>query len=38
MLPMQPGDVEATYADDESLAKDVGYRPSIFLEREYRHS
>jgi len=27
MLPMQPGDVEATYADVESLAKDIGYRP-----------
>nr|WP_136251710.1 NAD-dependent epimerase [Ningiella ruwaisensis] len=32
MLPMQPGDVEATYADVESLAKDVGYRPSTSLE------
>lgn len=32
MLPMQPGDVEATYADVESLVNDVGYRPSISLE------
>lgn len=27
MLPMQPGDVPATYADVEALVKDVGYRP-----------
>jgi UDP-glucuronate 4-epimerase len=33
MLPMQPGDVEATYADVESLANDVGYRPSVSLEQ-----
>ncbi|WP_371192519.1 NAD-dependent epimerase [Glaciecola sp. SC05] len=33
MLPMQPGDVEATYADVESLVKDVGYRPSVSLEQ-----
>jgi UDP-glucuronate 4-epimerase len=33
MLPMQQGDVEATYADVESLVKDVGYRPSIGLEQ-----
>lgn len=33
MLPMQPGDVEATYADVESLVTDVGYRPSVSLEQ-----
>jgi UDP-glucuronate 4-epimerase len=27
MLPMQPGDVLATYADIEDLARDVGFRP-----------
>jgi nucleoside-diphosphate-sugar epimerase len=32
MLPMQPGDVEATYADVESLANDVGYRPHTSLD------
>ncbi len=28
MLPMQPGDVLATYADVEALAQEVGFRPS----------
>ena len=32
MLPMQPGDVEATYADVESLVNDVGYRPQTSLD------
>lgn len=27
LLPMQPGDVPATYADIEDLARDVGFRP-----------
>mgnify|MGYP002153755687 CR=1 FL=1 len=27
MMPMQPGDVPATFADVEALVKDVGYRP-----------
>jgi UDP-glucuronate 4-epimerase len=27
-LPMQPGDVYATYADVDDLAADTGYRPS----------
>ncbi len=31
-LPMQPGDVPATYADIEELEQDVGFRPSIPLE------
>lgn len=25
--PMQPGDVEATYADTEALRRDVGFEP-----------
>jgi UDP-glucuronate 4-epimerase len=32
MLPMQPGDVPATYADIEDLARDVGFRPSTSIE------
>jgi UDP-glucuronate 4-epimerase len=32
MLPMQPGDVPATYADVEDLARDVGFRPSTTIE------
>ena len=28
MLPMQPGDVEKTWADTAGLEKDFGYRPS----------
>ena len=28
MLPMQPGDVPATWADVDDLARDVGYRPA----------
>lgn len=28
MLPMQPGDVLATYADVDPLAKEIGYRPA----------
>lgn len=33
MLPMQPGDVEATFADVEDLAVDVGYRPETSLDK-----
>ncbi len=33
MMPMQPGDVEATWADTSALEKDVGYRPSTDLDR-----
>lgn len=29
MLPMQPGDVQATYADVEALVADVGYKPAM---------
>jgi UDP-glucuronate 4-epimerase len=32
MLPMQPGDVPATYADIEDLARDAGFRPSTSIE------
>jgi nucleoside-diphosphate-sugar epimerase len=28
MLPMQPGDVPATYADIEDLVRDVGFKPT----------
>jgi UDP-glucuronate 4-epimerase len=32
MLPMQPGDVEATYADVAELELDIGFRPSTSIE------
>jgi UDP-glucuronate 4-epimerase len=32
LLPMQPGDVPATWADVSSLEREVGYRPSTSLE------
>ncbi len=32
MLPMQPGDVEATWADTEALEKDFGYKPDTSIE------
>lgn len=32
MLPMQPGDVPATYADIDDLAQDIGFRPSTTIE------
>ena len=32
LLPMQPGDVPETYADVDSLVRDVGYRPSTSIE------
>ncbi len=32
MLPMQPGDVPATWADVDALDKAVGYRPSTTIE------
>ena len=31
-LPMQPGDVYATYADVDDIAKDTGFRPSTSIE------
>ncbi len=36
MLPMQPGDVPATWADTEALARDTGYRPSTPVEEGVR--
>jgi UDP-glucuronate 4-epimerase len=33
MYPMQPGDVAATYADIEDLARDVGFSPSTPIEQ-----
>src|SRR4030088_1806660 len=32
LLPMQPGDVEATYADVSDLERDIGFRPSTAIE------
>lgn len=32
LLPLQPGDVEHTYADVERLISDVGYRPKVNVE------
>jgi UDP-glucuronate 4-epimerase len=32
MLPMQPGDVEATYADVTDLERDIGFRPGTAIE------
>jgi UDP-glucuronate 4-epimerase len=32
MLPIQPGDVPATYADVDDLMRDVGFRPATPLE------
>jgi len=31
-LPMQPGDVQATYADIDELSRAVGYRPNTSIE------
>ena len=35
-LPMQPGDVPATFADVNDLARDVGFRPSMPIDRGIR--
>ena len=32
MLPMQPGDVPATWADVDDLIRDVGYEPKVTIE------
>ena len=32
LLPLQPGDVPATYADIDALARDVGFQPSTPIE------
>jgi len=36
-LPMQPGDVPATYADVEDLVRDVGFKPDTPIEEGIRH-
>ncbi len=36
MLPMQPGDVPATYADVDDLVRDVGFKPSTPIEEGVR--
>ena len=36
MLPMQPGDVPATFADIDALQRDVGFRPSTPIETGVR--
>jgi UDP-glucuronate 4-epimerase len=36
LLPMQPGDVPATYADVDDLARDAGFRPHTSLEEGLR--
>ena len=33
MLPLQPGDVPATYADVDDLVHDVGYKPDMTVEQ-----
>jgi len=32
LLPMQPGDVPATYADIEDLTRDIDFRPATSIE------
>lgn len=36
LLPMQPGDVPATYADVDDLTRDVGFRPATPIEEGVR--
>ena len=36
-LPMQPGDVPATYADVDDLMRDVGFKPSTPIQEGVRH-
>ncbi len=36
LLPMQPGDVAATYADVDALARDAGFKPATPLEEGLR--
>ncbi len=33
LLPMQPGEVPATYADEDDLERDVGFRPTTPIEK-----
>jgi UDP-glucuronate 4-epimerase len=32
LLPMQPGDVQATYADIDALQRDYGWRPTTTID------
>jgi UDP-glucuronate 4-epimerase len=32
MLPMQPGDVQRTYADIEAIQQDLGFQPKTSIE------
>jgi UDP-glucuronate 4-epimerase len=32
LLPLQPGDVQATYADVDDLVRDVGFKPATSIE------
>jgi UDP-glucuronate 4-epimerase len=32
LLPLQPGDVPATYADVDDLVRDVGFKPATSIE------
>ena len=36
MLPMQSGDVPATYADVDDLMREIGFRPSTSIEEGIR--
>ncbi|MBW3542595.1 MAG: capsular biosynthesis protein CpsI, partial [Planctomycetes bacterium] len=36
LLPMQPGDVPATYADIDDLSRDVGFAPATPIEEGVR--
>ncbi|MBM4270905.1 MAG: NAD-dependent epimerase [Deltaproteobacteria bacterium] len=37
MLPIQPGDVPATYADIDDLTRDVGFKPTTPIEDGIKH-
>ena len=37
MLPMQPGDVPATYADIADLERDIGFKPVTTIDDGIAH-
>jgi len=37
LMPIQPGDVPATFADVEDLTKDVGFKPATSIEKGIKH-
>ncbi|WP_155876492.1 NAD-dependent epimerase [Desulfuromonas sp. AOP6] len=37
LLPLQPGDVPATYADVDALVQDVGFKPATSIEEGVEH-